>query len=758
VHLASSAANDRGAGLQIDALARTRLMPSALALQAFAATLFLSAGLMFLVEPMVAKMVLPRLGGSPAVWSTCLVFFQTVLLLGYSYAHALARLSSRLAQILVHVGLVLPLAALALPLDLGAGAPMPGDSPVVWLLIRLVLTAGPPVFAISATAPLLQSWFAKLDHEAARDPYFLYAGSNAGSLLALLAYPLLVEPWLTLDRQAALWSWGFAVLVLGIASCAAALACHGRPCADAVPRQVLAPSNTRERLVWTALAFVPSSLLLGVTTHITMDVAAAPLLWVVPLMLYLLTFVLTFARHPPLRHASMVRVLPLILIVLVVLAAPGLPPVLTLPLMLALHLGCFFTSCMVCHGELARLRPPAERLTEFYLFLSIGGVLGGAFNALLAPLFFSGIWEYPLALVAVCLLRPVTTADVRRGLAWDIVLPLVLLCLVLLIRQSLAGGSHLPALMTVFGVMLAFIVPALALLNFSPRRWRFALGISALLLVPVAVGSGNTIDTDRSFFGVYRVSAIDDGRAHMLMSGTTLHGAESLLPGEETLPLTYYSHEGAFGRFFAALNPANIRHVAIIGLGTGALACYAQPNQEWTFYEIDPLVERIARDPRYFHFLANCGNRPNVVLGDARLTIASAPDGTYDVLVIDAFSSDSIPMHLLTREALGLYLRKLAPGGALLFHISSRTLDLRSVIGALATDAGIPARMLLDRPPQGTLLWRRSPTLVVALAGHGGNLDGLLPTDGWTELPASGARSLWTDQRSDLLRAIRFGF
>ena len=223
------------------------------------------------------------------------------------------------------------------------------------------------------------------------------------------------------------------------------------------PRQVLAPSNTRERLVWTALAFVPSSLLLGVTTHITMDVAAAPLLWVVPLMLYLLTFVLTIARHPPLRHASMVRVLPLILIVLVVLAAPGLPPVLTLPLMLALHLGCFFTSCMVCHGELARLRPPAERLTEFYLFLSIGGVLGGAFNALLAPLFFSGIWEYPLALVAVCLLRPVTTADVRRGLAWDIVLPLVLLCLVLLIRQSLAGGSHLPALMTVFGVMLAFI-------------------------------------------------------------------------------------------------------------------------------------------------------------------------------------------------------------------------------------------------------------------------------------------------------------
>ena len=330
----------------------------------------------------------------------------------------------------------------------------------------------------------------------------------------------------------------------------------------------------------------------------------------------------------------------------------------------------------------------------------------------------------------------------------------------LLIRHFLADGSRLPALMVVFGVMLACIVPALALLNFSPRRWRFALGIAALLLVPVAAGSGNAIYTDRSFFGVYRVSVIDDGRAHMLMSGTTLHGAESLLPGEETLPLTYYSHEGPFGHFFAALNPANVRHVAVIGLGTGALACYAQPGQDWTFYEIDPLVEHIARDPRYFQYLANCGNRPNVVLGDARLTLASAPDGTYDLLVVDAFSSDSIPMHLLTREALALYLRKLAPGGSLLFHISSRTLDLRPVIASLAADAGsLPTRVFYDHPPQGTTAWRRSAAVVVALAGRGGDLSRLKPADGWAELlPPSGVQSLWTDQRSDLLRAIRFGF
>ena len=263
--------------------------------------------------------------------------------------------------------------------------------------------------------------------------------------------------------------------------------------------------------------------------------------------------------------------------------------------------------------------------------------------------------------------------------------------------------------------------------------------------------------TQRSFFGIYRVLTIDDGHARLLMDGTTLHGAESLVPGEENQPLTYYSHAGPFGRFFASLDPAATHHVAVVGLGAGSLACYAQPGQDWTFYEIDPLVERLARDPRYFHYMSNCGNDPQVVLGDARLTLAAAPDGAYDVLVLDAFSSDTVPMHLLTREAMALYLRKLAPGGKLLFHISSRTLDLGPVLSALAADAGIQARMLLDHPPPGTVFWRREPALVVALAGRGGVLDRLDPTDGWTDLPPAGAHALWTDQRSDILRAIRFG-
>ena len=507
---------------------------------------------------------------------------------------------------------------------------------------------------------------------------------------------------------------------------------------------------------------MPSSLLLGVTTYITTDIAAAPLLWVVPLILYLLTFILVFARRPPLRHSTMVRVLPLLLILLVISAAPapGSPIMLPLPMMLVMQLGTFFAICMVCHGELARKRPPAEHLTEFYLFLSIGGVLGGMFNALLAPLVFPGVWEYPLALVAACLLRPATSDDARRGIAWDILLPLALLGWVLLIHRFLSPvseGVRVPVLVMV----LCYILPGVALLNFSPRRWRFALGIAALLLFSVATEPGITIATERSFFGVYRILMLDDGhtRALAMFHGTTVHGVKSLLPGEEKQPLGYYSHEGPFGRFFAALTPGSVQHVAVIGLGTGGLACYSQSGQDWTFYEIDPLVERIARDPRYFQFLANCGNHPHVVLGDARLTIASAPDGTYDVLVVDAFSSDSIPMHLLTREALALYLRKLAPGGSLLFHISSRTLDLRPVIGALAADAGLPARTLYDRPPPSASPWRRFPAIVVALAGRGGDLSRFKLADGWVELlPPFSARSLWTDQRSDLLRAIRFGF
>ena len=728
-----------------------RLWPATI-LPVFASTLFLSAGLMFLVEPMVAKMVLPRLGGAAAVWSTCLVFFQTMLLLGYAYAHLSTRLLPRWAQVILHVCVLLPLSAAVLPLALGAGAPPAEQSPVLWLLLRLTLGCGAPVFVISATAPLLQHWFADADHKGAQDPYFLYAVSNSGSLLALLAYPLIVEPELPLDLQATLWSVGFGLLSLGIVLCAAITLSHNRPSVSVMVSEPRTPVSARDRIMWMVLAFIPSSLLLGVTEHITVDITSAPLLWVVPLTLYLLTFIFAFARRPPLPHAIMGRALPIMLIPMAI--SGGMMG--SSLFKLALNLGCFFVIAMVCHGELAKRRPPAAQLTEFYFFLSLGGVLGGVFNALVAPLIFQDVWEYPLALVAASLVKPRTPEDEQRNVLRDIALPLMLLAVVLLSRSFLLGTSD--SKVGLLSMAFVYVLPGLALLNFSRRRLRFSFAVALLLFVPLPQAS-KQIASERSFFGVYRIHLVSDAhtQALALMNGTTLHGVKSLLPDEARLPMAYYSKEGPFGRFFNALPQGSVRRVAVVGLGTGQLACYTKEGQDWTFYEIDPVVARIARDPRYFQFLSNCGSDSHVLLGDARVTIGTAPDSAYDVLIIDAFSSDSVPVHLLTREALALYLRKLAPGGRVLFHISSRTLNLAPVIGALAADAGVPARVLSDSPPAETPLWRRSPALVVAVAGRGGDLGYLTTEDGWKELPPAKPQFLWTDQRADILRVINLG-
>jgi hypothetical protein len=730
-----------------------------MAIPAFATTLFLSASLMFFIEPMVAKMVLPKLGGAPAVWSTCLVFFQAMLLAGYAYAHLLTRLP-RMTQVMVHVCVLLPLAAIVLPLSLGNDAPSADQSPALWLLLRLTIACGIPVFIISTTAPLLQHWFAHGHHTEARDPYFLYAVSNAGSLLALMAYPLIVEPAIALDRQAVLWSAGFAALALGIVSCAAIMLSHRQTDNPKAAIETAAAAGTPDRLIWTALALIPSSLLLGVTQHITTDIVSAPLLWVVPLMLYLQTFILTFTRRQVLPHAIMLRVLPVTLILVVMTSGAG-SNLVPLPIALAFHLGSFFAVCMVCHGELAKRRPPAAQLTQFYFFLSLGGVLGGVFNALIAPVIFNGVWEYPLALIAACLMRPQPNSDEQRNLPMDFVLPALLAAALMVGQRAYAEAtsstpSSALALHALHGAFFAlYVVPALMLVNFSKRRWRFANAVALLLLVQLSQqGAGKHVAAARSFFGVSRVEQVSDGGSPILilMSGTTLHGAKSLLPQESKLPMTYYAPDGAFGQFFAALPQGGAHRVAIIGLGGGALACYAKADQDWTFYEIDPTVERLARE--YFQFLGKCTPSAPVVLGDARMSIASAPDGAYDVLVVDAFSSDSIPMHLLTREALALYTQKLAPGGRILFHISSRSLDLTPVVSALAADAGLSARVYFDNPPQGTSQFRHSPTLLTVLARRDGDLSFL--SSEWKGLPPAGSQYLWTDQRADLLRVIRF--
>jgi hypothetical protein len=731
-------------------VALPRLIPEAALLPAYAATMFLSAALLFVVEPMISKMALPRLGGSPNVWNTCLFFFQAVLLVGYAYAHLLTRLFGLKAQIAIHLFIVLPLAALILPLDFGDAAVPAEGAPVVWLLARLSLTVGAPVFVLCATAPLLQHWFSKTDHKAAADPYFLYAASNIGSLLALLAYPFAIEPQLALPDQSALWSRGFALLATGLAICAVAGLSHPRVAPIVQIPRTLGQITLRQRLLWIALAFVPSSLLLGVTTHITTDIAAAPLFWVVPLALYLLTFILAFAARPSLSHATALRIMPLLLIPTVIAVAPLVLPAISL---LGLHLAAFFGIAMLCHGELAARRPPAARLTEFYLYLALGGVLGGLFNAILAPLVFPAVWEYPLMLVAACLLRPKADGDAPRDRLLDILLPLGLFALVFFAR------SHAPlsgAPLTFWRMIFGYVVPALCLVAFAPRRLRFALGVAACLLVPAISSFNGTLATARSFFGVYRVAVADDGATHLLIHGTSAHGFESELPGEETLPMGYYTPDGPFGRFFAALEKTRPLHrVGLIGLGTGVLGCYAKLGESWTYYEIDPLVVTLARDPRYFHFLARCGMNTKVVLGDGRLALAQAPDHSYDALVMDAFSSDAVPMHLLTREALALYLQKLAPHGVIIFHVSNRYLNLAPVVAALAQDAGLDAKMMDYRPEaNGGSIWKRMSAVAVAL-GRKSDLDFLDKKDGWLTPAAAPQSALWTDQRSDILRAIR---
>jgi hypothetical protein len=706
----------------------------------FSATLFLSAALLFAVQPMLTKMVLPQLGGTPSVWNTCLCFFQATLLLGYLYAHLLATWLKARTQLVVHT-LVLASAVMFLPLDASTGVQPPGGAPALWLILRLAPTVGIPFFAITATAPLLQRWFSRTDHETAADPYFLYAASNAGSLLALLCYPMLIEPHLRLSDQSRLWSAGLGILVAAIALCWLAYRNRENP----ARQPALASHGARigGRLRWIAYSFVPSSLLLAVTAHVTTDLASAPLFWVVPLALYLLTFAFVFARRPPLPHQLMVRLQPLVVIPMILLSFA--PPNIWL---LFLQLAGFFVIAMVCHGELAARRPPVRDLTGFYLCISLGGVLGGLFNAIIAPVIFSDVWEYPIMIVASCLIRPVAGAGGGPSVAPRY---FILPALVFLVLLTLLYASNVPAI----AVIGALVLTAVVLLNLSERRWPFALGIAACLLVVQLANPRGTLETTRSFFGVYRVRLVEDGALRVLQHGTTIHGVASTRPGDERVPLGYYSQNGPFGRFFKATAGRPLKRVGVIGLGAGELGCYARPGQVWVFHEIDPAVEQLARDERFFNFLTRCGEKPRLVFGDARLTLQDMPDFFYDALVIDAFSSDSIPVHLLTREALALYHRKLATRGVILFHISNRYLDLAPVITALAADAGASARHLHYRPAQPNKV-EDAETVVVAVSQRGGDLGFLDANLGW-ELPAPVPSSaMWTDERSDIVSRIKW--
>ena len=765
----------------------------------FAATLFTGAALLFLVQPLAGKLLLPLVGGTPAAWNTCLVLFQALLLAGYLYAHrSVARLGVR-RQAAAHLA-VLSLVLLAFAAAVAAtGSPVavypalvPADQdyPVAGVVALLVVAVGLPFLVLSTTAPLLQRWFAATGHPAAADPYVLYAASNAGSLVGLLAYPFLVEPCLALPDQQWGWAAGVGAYLLMVTACGAAVL-RARPAAgdhsdpdsfggdrirfpanrfvspqtDSFGAGCVSGPNSSGpagwRVArWVGLATLPSSLLMGVTTHLSTDLAPVPLLWVVPLALYLVSFVVVFARWPGWARQVAGRATPMLVLFAVVtlVAGAGEP----LGLIVGIHLAAFFGVCLVCHGELARDRPPPEHLTAFYFWMSLGGVLGGAFNALVAPVLFGrlGMVEYPLALILAGLVRPRGDGTRYRLTVVDVLLVLGLFGLaaglavyVPRLVEVPADGPDADAGRIVRGALMVG-VPAVVVFALVARPVRYALALAALFAAGLIDPGphGRTLYRERNFFGQVRVTQSPDGRFVRLVHGTTLHGQQRTDEPGPPRPMTYYHEKGPVGHLFRALSPGPGRRVGVVGLGTGAMAAYARPGDRWTFYEIDPAVKRVAEDPRFFTFLANCRGECEVVLGDARRQLGRVPDGGFDVLVLDAFSSDAIPVHLLTREALALYVRKLAPGGVLAMHLSNNHLDLPPLVERLAKDHDPPlvARLMTDQPTDGEREDGKAASAWVVLARSAADLGPMAKGPHWQPVrPTPGP--VWRDDFANLL-------
>ncbi|MBP1464861.1 fused MFS/spermidine synthase [Candidatus Chloroploca sp. M-50] len=722
-------------------------------------TIFVSALLLFLLQPMFARMILPLLGGTPAVWNTAMVFYQSMLLVGYAYAHVTIRWLGARRQAMVHlVVMLLPL--LTLPIAVPAGWLPPTEAnPAFWVLALLTAAVGLPYFVVSTSSPLLQAWFAAAGPRVG-SPYTLYAASNLGSMLALLSYPVLLEPYVRLDQQSLLWSIGYGLLVLLALACALVLwrlPVVAPSSSDLATPPVEQAPTWRQRGRWVLLATVPSSLLLSLTTYVTTDLAAIPLLWVWPLALYLLTFTLVFAARPPLPHWLMVRAMPmLVLVLLITIVAQVSRP---FWLLLALHLGVFFVVAMVCHGELAADRPVPRYLTEFYLLMSVGGALGGIFNALIAPTIFVTILEYPLALILAALLLPVMTDEAttsmipRQQRLNDVAMPLGLglLTSVLIIagqRFGIVGST---------GLMVMLGIPALIGFSFSRRPLRFGLGLLALLVAGTLFnpGNGDQIYAQRTFFGVHRVLLDPGGDYHVLVHGNTKHGVQSLDPLRQAEPLSYYTTSGPLGQIFAERQDRSDLRVGGVGMGTASMACYARPGQSWTFYEIDPEVIAIARDTGLFTFLSTCLPDALIVPGDARLSLQQT-DRIYDLLVLDAYSSDAIPIHLITREALQLYRDRLADDGLLAFHISNRFFDLEPILAKLADDAGMIAMIRHDltvTPEQyASGHW---PSSWAVLADSEADLGHLRDDPRWRLAIAPPQTPLWTDDFASVLSVMK---
>lgn len=729
------------------ALAPPRTGASTSGLALFPAAIFGSAALVFLVEPMMGRLTLPLLGGGPGVWNTTLAFFQVALLIGYLYAHALQRVRSVGRQAVIHVG-VLAAAGAVLPLHLSeALGPPPVHAPAAWLLGVLMLSVGAPFAALSATAPLLQAWLARTSGSG--KVYGLYAASNLGSLSALVAYPLLVEPGLALADQRAFWTCGylaFVVLASGVALVAARRAAAATP-VDPIRQAPAAAGRWRERAAWVLLAAAPSSLMMGATAHLSSDIGSLPLLWAVPLGLYLLTFILAF-REGGERSGA----LSLDLQAVAILACTAALPIVALgwTVQLTLNVAAFFLTALVCHRALYGRRPAPARLTEFYLLVSVGGVLGGAFNAFVAPVVFEQVWEYPLVLVLACLARPAAAVrgfDGRERATWTA-------GMLATAAVALMGALHAtPTAAVLLGAGIA--AGAAWLLRRRPLAFT-SLAAAWTVAVQVLLANPGGVHAERSFFGVHRVltdAAHEPAPLRRLMHGSTLHGAERLSGPAHCTPMTYYGPGAPISEAFALLHARKpAAAIGAVGLGAGSVAALTRPGDRLRFFEIDPAVVRIARDEHLFDFVGPCARgRIDYTLGDGRLLLARAPAASYDLLLVDAFSSDSVPAHLLTTDALRVYLRALKPDGVLVMHLTNRNLRLMEPAAAAVREVGAVQRVRVFDAPKAAQPGVESST-AMAVARDPQALKAFAEA-GWRPVDAAGTAA-WTDDYLNLPGAL----
>lgn len=707
----------------------------------FSTGLFLSSILLFVIEPIMAKRVLPFLGGGPQVWNTCVLFYQLALLGGYGYAHLISEHLSSRAQAVLHAALCLAAAAALFLIPISPPTEPPA-SPILWLLGHLTLAIGLPFFVLSANGPLLQRWFSRMTTGV--DPYLLFTASNFGSFLALLSYPFLIEPRIALSRQMELWRLAFLLFFAALAACAAAVSF--RPGAPRPLRTRSAEPMPRVR--WIFLAFVPSSLMLGVTTFLTTDLAPVPLLWTAPLALYLASFILVFTPFGLRWSRPCKAALPFLALALFSLVTVG--PMWPL---LALHLGGFFIAAMACHGELSEIRPSVERMTDYYLCMVLGGALSGIFNALCAPVLFLGVLEYPLALLLSCAVAVGTTSkaenrDWPRAAAGSAA---VFIAAAYLCYRSTHPGILIGRALAVTGfLILAGVMTGL-------HRQRRLLGlVFAVVLIMRAAGAGQrerTLFTGRSFYGVYRITEDLKATTHYFYHGRVSHGLQFSDPRLKSRPVgSYYDPAGPLGRVFELLGrmPAS-KPIAVVGLGPGEMIAYARPKERWDFYEIDPMVARIARDPALFTFLSDSRADWRIILGDARLTIAGAPAHGYKMIVLDAFGSDAVPIHILTHEAVKLYLSKLDPDGLLVFHATNAYLDLLQPIGDVGRSHGLAVVTAQD--PGGvteSILRPRSRWVVMS---PNSKILGALASPSAETTPKG---RVWTDDYSNLFGAVRW--